>query len=141
MQDLKHEPLSIDAVGFSLDGASFAFKSSDGKVTQYESLSGSQKQSSAGQLGHDKFLAFSNNGFISQSPTGAINLWQSTREVCTTAKPDVVVSVDGDWVCQRGRKLLWLPQSYRPVCVATSDNVILLGHQGRAPTYLEIGLS
>jgi hypothetical protein len=49
--------------------------------------------------------------------------------------------MDGDWVCQGGQKLLWLPQSYRPVCVAASDNVILLGHQDRAPTYLEIGLS
>ncbi|OJJ66294.1 hypothetical protein ASPBRDRAFT_424327 [Aspergillus brasiliensis CBS 101740] len=47
-----------------------------------------------------------------------------------------MLRVDEDWVVREGKKLLWLPPDYRPTCMASHGDTLVLGHESGRLTFL-----
>ena len=47
--------------------------------------------------------------------------------------------IDGNWITDdSGKRLIWLPDEYRPTCSATNHDTLVLGHASGRLTFLEI---
>lgn len=45
--------------------------------------------------------------------------------------------IDDDWLIRDGRKLLWLPPDFRPLCMAIYDDLLVLGHHSGKLSFFE----
>jgi hypothetical protein len=49
--------------------------------------------------------------------------------------------LNNEWICYKGRKILWLPPKYRAYRSAASDTTVALGHEWGGVTFIKFDFS
>ena len=52
-----------------------------------------------------------------------------------------ITILDGDWIQQDSRNLLWLPQDYRGACSAFYGNLVAIGQYSGQVSFIELAYS
>jgi WD40 repeat protein len=131
---------SVWSVTFSPDGKQLASGSIDNTIKLWDPTTGELRQTLEGHCGSVLSVTFSPDGkqLASGSSDNTTKLWDSTTgELWQTleghsnwvwSKGGTVISIlHGQWLCHRNKRIIWLPQAYRPNCLAVSKGVIALG--------------
>lgn len=100
-----------------------------------------EQQTLEGHSGWVLSVTFSPDGkqLASGSSDNTIKLWDpTTGELRQTleghsswvwSKAGAGISIlRSQWLCHRNRRILWLPQAYRVICLAINNGVLVLGH-------------
>ncbi|KAL4816118.1 hypothetical protein BDW67DRAFT_191053 [Aspergillus spinulosporus] len=150
---------SVTAVAFSPDGHTVASVSSDTTIRLWDAATGAERRRFLrGRAGLLIAVAFSPDGrtVASASANRTIQLWDTAagtkRDIHHLDVSVAALSFSADgyslqsssneiFVHERcitcnGQPLIWLPRQYRPTCVRTSNNAVVLGHASGALTFL-----
>jgi WD40 repeat protein len=115
--------------------------SDDRTIKLWDPTTGELQQTLEGHSDSVRSVAFSPDGQLlaSSSADNTIKLWDpTTGELRQTleghshwvwSKTSVEVSIlENQWICLQGKRMLWLPQGYRPTSFAAKDGILALGH-------------
>ncbi|KAL4899381.1 hypothetical protein BDW74DRAFT_163568 [Aspergillus multicolor] len=119
------------------------------QVPKVEQFWSAEQQTLEGHSGWVQSVTFSPDGtrLASSSDDQTIKLWDaSTGELQQTleghshwvwSEADTGISILHDqWICLRGQRKLWLPQAYRPTCMAVNNGVVALGTSTRRIVFI-----
>jgi len=83
-------------------------------------------------------MAVEGNREYLQSTIKRLKFWPPPSDALREeSRPSL--AVDGNWITDDSKKrLIWLPDEYRPTCSATNLNTLVLGHASGRLTFLEI---
>jgi WD40 repeat protein len=127
----------ISAVAFLPDGKQLAVASSDKAVTLWDIMSGLQLQKIT-LLAPLSSLRFSSDGQSMETDRGTLSL----SGFCSSShqsgqKPPGNIFLAGEWIYRGVQRLLWLPREYRGRCWVVRGDLVVIGQEFGAVTFLE----
>ncbi|BCR82721.1 uncharacterized protein ACHE_10123A [Aspergillus chevalieri] len=147
-QTLKGHSSSIQSVAFSPNGELLASGSGDKTIRLWDPNKGDLCQVLEGPSWVWS-VAFSSDGQLLASgfDDKIIRLWDlSTGDLRQTLKghfepvwseSNIQLSIlESQWICFRGRRVLWLPPHYRPTCLAFRAGMVGLGHSSGRVSFI-----
>jgi WD40 repeat protein len=150
-QTLKGHSDRVLSVAFSPNSQLLASGSGDNTIKLWDSTTGELRQTLKGHSHTVESVAFSSNSQLlaSGSYDRTIKLWDpTTGKLQQTLKghsnwvwseANFGVSIlERQWLCFRGEKILWLPQEYRPICLALKDGILSLGHASGRVSFISM---
>ena len=150
-QTLKGHSNSVLSVAFSPNGRLLASGSEDNTIKLWDPTTGELRQTLNGHSRSVLSVAFSPNGqqLASGSDDNTIKLWDpTTGELRQTLEGHLnwvwseinlgVSILEKQWLCFRGERILWLPQDYRPICLALKDGILSLGHASGRVSFISM---
>jgi len=127
----------ISAVAFLPDGKQLAVASSDKAVTLWDIISGLQLQKVT-LLAPLSSLKISSDGQSMETDRGTFNLpgfFSSSQQ--SGQNPPGNIFFAGEWIYRGSQRLLWLPHEYRGRCWVVRGNLVVIGQELGAVTFLE----
>ena len=131
---------TISAVAFLPDGKKLAVASSDNAVTLWNIMSGSQVQKIT-LFASISSLKVSSDGQAMETDRGTIEflgLFSSPQQ--SGQKPPRNIFFAREWIYRGNQRLLWLPLEYRGRCWAVRGNLVVIGQESGAVTFLEFAM-
>jgi uncharacterized protein with WD repeat len=131
LQTLERHSCWVDAVAFSPDSKLLASASGDGTVRLWDMATGALLQTLET---NDKVqeLAFSSDGHYLDTDQGQLSIGPLGRSVISPQSngkgTERGIFVNGAWVVQGMKSVLWLPSDYRATCAAVWNDVLAIGH-------------
>ncbi|TVY71375.1 Vegetative incompatibility protein HET-E-1 [Lachnellula suecica] len=83
-------------------------------------------------------MAVEENRQYLQNAIQRLHFWPSSAGVAPEeSRP--AFAIEGNWITDdSGKRLIWLPDEYRPTCFAINQNILVLGHASGQLTFLDI---
>ncbi|EEA19380.1 hypothetical protein PMAA_001750 [Talaromyces marneffei ATCC 18224] len=135
-QTLECHEDSVCSVAFSLDGRLLA-SSSDKTIKLWDTATGALQRTLHIE-GVITDLRFSKEGPFLETNLGSLSIEPSGKSIFVEAKTRIqVLILDNQWIALHGRKVLWLPPPYRPLCSAVRDGTVALGHASGQISFLK----
>jgi hypothetical protein len=73
-----------------------------------------------------------------QNAIERLHFWPTSTGVLPE-ESQPTLAIDGNWITDdSGKRLIWLPDEYRPTCSAINQNTLVLGHASGQLTFLDI---
>ncbi|KAJ6054864.1 NACHT and WD40 domain protein [Penicillium canescens] len=139
-QTLKDHSSAVSSLAFSPAGQLLASGSGDKTVKLWDTATGSLQVTLAVQ-GRPYELAFSTIGPYLETTLGPVNIQQWYKYSSQASLIDAGLFVQSfHWVYFRGKKLLWLPPTYRPNCWAVRDGILVLGNSSGSVSFITISM-
>jgi WD40 repeat protein len=127
----------ISAVAFLPDGKQLAVASSDKAVALWDIMSGLQLQKVM-LLAPLSSLKISSDGQSMETDRGTLKLpGFSSSSQQSWQKPSENIFFAGEWIYRGSQRLLWLPHEYRGRCWVVRGNLVVIGQELGAVTFLE----
>ncbi|OOQ86391.1 putative vegetative incompatibility WD repeat protein [Penicillium brasilianum] len=131
-QNLEGHLNKVLSVAYSPDGQMLASTSGDNTVRIWYIATGTPVASRI----KGKMVGFQSSTEVPNSSNYPTSL-EVQRWFGNKARTDTMISVlDKVWVTLNGKKVLWLPPEYRPICYAVMNNHLALGHKSGLVTFL-----
>jgi WD40 repeat protein len=131
---------TISAVAFLPDGKQLAVASSDNAVTLWNIMSGWQLQKIT-LFASVSSLKVSSDGQAMETDRGTIEFpGLFSRSQQSSQKPPRNIFFAGEWIYRGDQRLLWLPLEYRGRCWAVRGNLVVIGQESGAVTFLEFAM-
>jgi WD40 repeat protein len=127
----------ISAVAFLPDGKQLAVASSDKAVTLWDIMSGLQLQKVT-LLAPLSSLKISSDGQSMETDRGTFNLpafFSGSQQSGQNPRGNIFFA--GEWIYRGNQHLLWLPHEYRGRCWVVRGNLVVIGQELGAVTFLE----
>jgi WD40 repeat protein len=127
----------ISAVAFLPDGKQLAVASSDKVVALWDVISGLQLQKVT-LLAPLSSLKISSDGQSMETDRGTFNLhafFSGSQQ--SGQNPPGNIFFAGEWIYRGSQRLLWLPHEYRGRCWVVRGNLVVIGQELGAVTFLE----
>jgi WD40 repeat protein len=127
----------ISAVAFLPDGKQLAVASSDKALTLWDIMSGLQLQKIT-LLAPLSSLKFSSDGQSMETDRGTLSLpsfFSSSQQ--SGQKPPGNIFFAGEWIYRGNQRLLWLPLEYRGRCWVVRGDLVVIGQELGAVTFLK----
>ncbi|KAL8349140.1 hypothetical protein RB601_002033 [Gaeumannomyces tritici] len=125
---------------FSPDGQVVAYCAVDGRIKFWDAKTGSEEVMDAGIV--VRTVSFSSCGRYLETDRGALAVPGRSASSSASSLANyfhrLPLFVSHDWVQREREKAVWLPEEYHARCVANFGELVVLGHESGAISFLRV---